>query len=1438
MQAQYSESFGTADKGYKINCSNDFGGMIWTLTSWNTAGTCQTADLRDPTDYFNTTAAGKLECIDLDEEVCWESPLINTAAANPVSLKMDLSWVGFDVDIAAGGCFGDYIKVFYSVNGGAYTLVPNVKGGNPCATVAYPFSGPPGPFNDNVMINHVGITGGGTLRIKVCVLTNANAELVTIDNVEVPEAGVTLNCNQPVLNTTVKNIVCNGPNSGSIDLSVSGGTPGYTYDWSNDGAEMPDNDPQDLSGLAIGTYTVTVTDAASCSQTAAASIISAPITQSAIIYPASCGLANGAIDLTPSGGNQPYSYTWTGGANTQDISSKLAGTYTVTVTDASSPACTSTATYVIGTSADGPYSETFSIINKGYLTNQINNFFGVNWTMSPWTLDEPVTGIGRDNGDSFSTTASGKLETSDTDQEICWISPELNISSSGTVQFSVDIAWNGIDDEDYISVQYSINGGSFVVIPNVFGGGVGTIQYAFPSVDQISSTTVTKTGITGNKLQIRVCILTNSQADIVTIDNVNVPQTISYCFAFPPVITCPTNKVANNELNQCYAAQSFVATATGTDPIVFTYSQASGSNFNVGVTTVTATATNIAGMDDCMFTVTINDTQLPIISCPGNLNFNNGTDTCGKKINFVTPIGTDNCGGATNIQTTGLASGSVFPVGTTTNTFKVTDASNNTATCSFTITINDTQLPIISCPGNLNFNNGTDTCGKKINFVTPTGTDNCAGATNIQTSGLASGSVFPVGTTTNTFKVTDANSNTATCSFTITINDTQNPIISCPGNLNFNNGTDTCGKKINFVTPTGTDNCAGATNLQTAGLASGSVFPVGTTTNTFKVTDANSNTASCSFTITINDTQNPVISCPGNLNFSNGTDSCAKKLNFLAPIGTDNCAGVTTSQTSGLASGSVFPIGTTTNTFKVTDASNNTATCSFTITINDTQIPTIVCPANIVTNNGLDSCGKKLNYIAPIGTDNCGSATTMQIAGLVSGSVFPIGVNTISYKATDANGNTNSCSFTITINEVDKPTISCTNASATATVGQCSAIVCYASPVMSDNCLPSTPVGYTYKASFGNSRYYQSNGLTNFSTAFNNAKTAGAHLAVISSAAENAAIASSGAGFSWIGGNDFVTNGVWKWDNCEAYAYSNFCVGEPNGGTSENHLEFQTGGCWNDLNTSALRYSIIEIEGAKLTQTAGLAQNASFPVGQTINIFEATDASGNTASCSMTVTVFANSCKYPIQVYHRDTTTNSAKIKWKAQTGTCSTGGLYELRIRWEISPGVWSTWSAWANKTGPSLEHNFTGLDADRFFHYQIRTICGTSTSTAVNGWFHTLPGGSLRKEITDLKEENGQFENHQTELNGVEIMPLKLQFVPNPSNDFTELYIQGFEKVKKEVMMFDLNGKLVFRVIVSANQNNLGLDFEKLKVHSGIYLIRVSDGTKQKTEQLMIEK
>ena len=60
----------------------------------------------------------------------------------------------------------------------------------------------------------------------------------------------------------------------------------------------------------------------------------------------------------------------------------------------------------------------------------------------------------------------------------------------------------------------------------------------------------------------------------------------------------------------------------------------------------------------------------------------------------------------------------------------------------------------------------------------------------------------------------------------------------------------------------------------------------------------------------------------------------------MAPVGTDNSAGAVTVQTAGLASGATFPIGTTTNTFVVTDASGLTATCSFDVIIADNEDPT------------------------------------------------------------------------------------------------------------------------------------------------------------------------------------------------------------------------------------------------------------------------------------------------------------------------------------------------------------------------------------------------------------------------------------------------------------------------------------------------------------------
>src|SRR4029434_462641 len=284
------------------------------------------------------------------------------------------------------------------------------------------------------------------------------------------------------------------------------------------------------------------------------------------------------------------------------------------------------------------------------------------------------------------------------------------------------------------------------------------------------------------------------------------------------------------------------------------------------------------------------------------------------------------------------------------------------ATCSFTVTVTDAQPPMIVCPADITQNTDLNGCGATVSYTTPVGTDNCAGATTVQTAGLASGSLFPVGVTTNTFVVTDAAGNTASCSFTVTVSDAQPPAIVCPADITQNTDLNGCGATVTYTTPVGTDNCAGATTVQTAGLASGSWFPVGVTTNTFVVTDAAGNTASCSFTVTVTDAQPPMIVCPANLTQSTDLNGCGATVTYTTPVGTDNCPGSSTAQTAGLASGSLFPVGVTTNTFVVTDAESNTATCSFTLTINDAQPPAIVCPADINQNTDLNGCGATVTY--------------------------------------------------------------------------------------------------------------------------------------------------------------------------------------------------------------------------------------------------------------------------------------------------------------------------------------------------------------------------------------------------------------------------------------------------------------------------------------------
>ncbi|MFH1320500.1 MAG: T9SS type A sorting domain-containing protein [Bacteroidota bacterium] len=120
-----------------------------------------------------------------------------------------------------------------------------------------------------------------------------------------------------------------GASDGAADLTIIGGIAPYTYIWS-DG-----NTTEDLTGLAAGSYSVTIVDANGCI-TNNSTVISEPPTVSATITgtDVSCsGGNNASADLTVTGGTAPYTYFWSNGAVTEDVSGLAAGTYTVLVTD-------------------------------------------------------------------------------------------------------------------------------------------------------------------------------------------------------------------------------------------------------------------------------------------------------------------------------------------------------------------------------------------------------------------------------------------------------------------------------------------------------------------------------------------------------------------------------------------------------------------------------------------------------------------------------------------------------------------------------------------------------------------------------------------------------------------------------------------------------------------------------------------------------------------------------------------------------------------------------------------------------------------------------------------------------------------------------------------------------------------------------------------------
>jgi hypothetical protein len=224
---------------------------------------------------------------------------------------------------------------------------------------------------------------------------------------------------------------------------------------------------------------------------------------------------------------------------------------------------------------------------------------------------------------------------------------------------------------------------------------------------------------------------------------------------------------------------------------------------------------------------------------------------------------------------------------------------------------------------------------------------------------------------TRTWTATDDCGNQTSGVQTITVVDTTPPSINVPADVTIECTADE--SSANTGLATGSDTCGGVaiTESSTESDLCGNTKVI---TRTWTATDDCGNQTSGVQTITVVDTTPPSITCPGNITQDNDLGLCSAVITYSVTH-SDTCGSTTIVQTAGLASGSAFPVGTTTNTFIVTDACGNESTCSFDVTINDNELPVVVC--NDITVQ-LDNTGNATITAAQIdggSTDNCGIAS-------------------------------------------------------------------------------------------------------------------------------------------------------------------------------------------------------------------------------------------------------------------------------------------------------------------------------------------------------------------------------------------------------------------------------------------------------------------------------
>lgn len=462
----------------------------------------------------------------------------------------------------------------------------------------------------------------------------------------------------------------------------------------------------------------------------------------------------------------------------------------------------------------------------------------------------------------------------------------------------------------------------------------------------------------------------------------------------------------------------------GTNAVPSTVSYSSGAvNFALGSHTYEVRVSDgVSAAVSCSGSFSVVDTTAPSIQLPADITVD-ADSPAGTVVNYPAAIATDIADLSPSVACV-LPSGTEFPVGTSTVVCTATDASGNTNSGAFTITVRDITAPVVTpvvtgTPGNSPWY--TSSVNVSFTITDPessiTSTTGCDAQVVTDTTGV-----------TFTCSATNAFGLTGSADVTVQV-DTVGPTLGGFVVLTPTNGdgsveaTSPAGAAVDYTT-TSSDATSGVAS-HTCSPASGSTFGIGVSSISCMVVDAAGNQTPGPFSVTVVDTTAPNIApAPGQdftiAEFTEATSAAGATVNYQTPQWAD-IADPSATTTCVPASGSVFALGQATITCTSTDVYGNSSVHTYAgSTVRDTTAPVLTVPTDIVVFGDLQA-GKVITFAA---TATDAVTVPPNVSCLpASGSTFPYGTTTVSCTATDNAGNSTSDDFTVTVNDPTPPVV-------------------------------------------------------------------------------------------------------------------------------------------------------------------------------------------------------------------------------------------------------------------------------------------------------------------------------------------------------------------------------------------------------------------------------